>query len=81
MVRAMAAPTIASVATPDPVPTLDPIACCGSVRNDVLDSGDAETLARAFAALSDPIRLRMLFDEVARADFLTPFGGDRRRTG
>ena len=60
MVRAMAAPTIASVATPDPVPTLDAIACCGSVRNDVLDSADAETLARAFAALSDPIRLRML---------------------
>ncbi len=56
----MAAPTIAPVATPDPVPTLDPIACCGSVRNDVLDSADAETLARAFAALSDPIRLRML---------------------
>ena len=54
MVRTMAAPTTATVAT------LDPIACCGSVRNDVLDSADAETLARAFAALSDPIRLRML---------------------
>src|SRR6188474_3786088 len=61
MVRAMAAPpTIAPVATPDPVPTLDPVACCGSVRTDVLDPADAETLARAFAALSDPIRLRML---------------------
>ena len=50
----MAAPTIATIAT------LDPIACCASVRNDVLDSADAETLARSFAALSDPIRLRML---------------------
>ena len=60
MVKTMAAPTIATIATLDPVATLDPIACCGSVRNDVLDSADAETLARAFAALSDPIRLRML---------------------
>ena len=40
--------------------TLDPVACCGSVRADVLDPDDANTLARSFAALSDPIRLRML---------------------
>ena len=52
--EAMAASTIATIAT------LDPVACCGSVRTDVLDPADAETLARAFTALSDPIRLRML---------------------
>ena len=58
--ESMAAPTIAPVATLDGVATLDPVACCGSVRTDVLDQADAETLARAFTALSDPIRLRML---------------------
>jgi ArsR family transcriptional regulator len=42
------------------VATLDPVACCGSVRTDLLDTDDAELLARAFAALADPIRLRML---------------------
>ena len=52
--EAMAASIIATIAT------LDPVACCGSVRTDVLDPADAETLARAFTALSDPIRLRML---------------------
>jgi ArsR family transcriptional regulator len=39
---------------------LDPIACCGTVRGDVLSESDAETLATAFTALSDPVRLRML---------------------
>ena len=46
---------------------LDPIACCGSVRRDVLGEADAELLARSFAALADPIRLRML-SVVAAAD-------------
>jgi ArsR family transcriptional regulator, arsenate/arsenite/antimonite-responsive transcriptional repressor len=39
---------------------LDPVMCCGSVRAEVLDETDAELLARSFAALSDPTRLRML---------------------
>ena len=47
--------------------TLDPVACCGSVRTDVLDPDGAETLARSFAALSDPIRLRMLSAVAAQA--------------
>ncbi len=51
-VRIMPAPTKTAV--------LDPVACCGSVRTDVLAEADAELLARAFAALSDPIRLRLL---------------------
>jgi ArsR family transcriptional regulator, arsenate/arsenite/antimonite-responsive transcriptional repressor len=39
---------------------LDPIACCAPVRTDVLDETQATVLAQSFAALSDPIRLRLL---------------------
>lgn len=45
----------------------DAIACCGSVRADVLGDDDAAMLARSFAALADPVRLRML-SAVASAD-------------
>ena len=45
---------------PAPRIALDPVACCGSVRADVLSEADAELLARSFGALADPIRLRML---------------------
>ena len=38
----------------------DPIACCAPVRADALGEGDAALLARSFAALADPIRLRLL---------------------
>jgi ArsR family transcriptional regulator, arsenate/arsenite/antimonite-responsive transcriptional repressor len=40
--------------------TLDPIACCAPVRTDVLDQAQAVLLANSFAALADPIRLRLL---------------------
>jgi ArsR family transcriptional regulator, arsenate/arsenite/antimonite-responsive transcriptional repressor len=40
--------------------TLDPIACCSPVRADVLDEDQAVLLANSFAALADPIRLRLL---------------------
>src|SRR3954470_22391812 len=40
--------------------TLDPIACCSPVRTDVLDEAQAVVLANSFAALADPIRLRLL---------------------
>ena len=39
---------------------LDQIACCAPVRSDVLDEAQATLLANSFAALADPIRLRML---------------------
>lgn len=45
----------------------DAIACCGSVRAEVLGDDDAAMLARSFAALADPVRLRML-SAVASAD-------------
>jgi ArsR family transcriptional regulator len=53
--------------------------CCGSVCTDVLTEDSAENLARSFAALSDPVRLRLLScvasaDEVCACDLLEPSG-------
>ncbi len=63
------------------VAVLDPIACCSPVRSDVLDEGQAAVLAISFAALADPIRLRLLSyiaasggDEVCACDLLEPSG-------
>ncbi len=60
---------------------LDPIACCSPVRSGVLDEDQAVVLATSFAALSDPIRLRLLSyiaaseaDEVCACDLLEPSG-------
>ena len=60
---------------------LDPIACCTPVRSETIDAATAGTLARSFAALSDPIRLRLLSfiasanaDEVCACDLLEPSG-------
>jgi ArsR family transcriptional regulator len=60
---------------------LDPIACCAPVRVDVLEESQAEVLAASFAALADPIRLRLLSyiaasdaDEVCACDLLEPSG-------
>ena len=60
---------------------LDPIVCCSAVRSDVLDEDQAVVLADSFAALSDPIRLRLLSyiaasneDEVCACDLLEPSG-------
>ena len=39
---------------------LDPVTCCSPVRAEALDASAAEVLARSFAALADPIRLRLL---------------------
>jgi ArsR family transcriptional regulator len=62
-------------------PVLDPIACCTPVRVETLDEDIAEALARSFAALSDPIRLRLLSfiasadaDEVCACDLIEPSG-------
>jgi ArsR family transcriptional regulator len=60
---------------------LDPIACCAPVRADVLDEDQADLLANSFAALADPIRLRLLSfiaasdsDEVCACELLEPSG-------
>lgn len=44
----------------EPVERMDPVACCTPVRADSLSETDAELLARSFAALADPVRLRLL---------------------
>jgi ArsR family transcriptional regulator, arsenate/arsenite/antimonite-responsive transcriptional repressor len=49
------------------VVTVNRVVCCSPVRSVVLDEAAAESLARSFAALSDPIRLRLL-SFVASAD-------------
>ena len=53
--------------------------CCGSVLTAPLSQPDAEVLARGFAALADPVRLRLLSmiaatDEVCSCDLLQPLG-------
>ena len=61
--------------------SLDPIACCSPVRTDVLDEAQAALLAASFAALADPIRLRLLshiaaagVNEVCACDLVEPSG-------
>ena len=53
--------------------------CCGSVLTAPLSQPDAEVLARGFAALADPVRLRLLSmiaatDEACSCDLLQPLG-------
>jgi ArsR family transcriptional regulator len=53
--------------------------CCTSVCSDVLDDESAERLAHAFAALADPVRLRLLScvasaPEVCACDLIEPSG-------
>ena len=53
--------------------------CCGSVLTAPLSQPDAEVLARGFAALADPVRLRLLSmiaatEEVCSCDLLQPLG-------
>jgi ArsR family transcriptional regulator, arsenate/arsenite/antimonite-responsive transcriptional repressor len=53
------------------------IGCCGSVLAEPLSARDATELANAFAALADPVRLRLLSiiaaaDEVCSCDLEGP---------
>lgn len=56
------------------------IACCAPVSKESLDEADASDLARSFAALADPIRLRLLSiiasagAPVCACDLLEPSG-------
>jgi ArsR family transcriptional regulator len=59
----------------------DLLACCTPVRDDLLDEDEAAVLARSFAALADPTRLRLLShvasaggDEVCMCDLVEPSG-------
>jgi ArsR family transcriptional regulator len=60
---------------------LDPVACCAPVTDGVLEEDQAEALAAAFAALADPVRLRLLSiiasaggDEICACDLIEPSG-------
>ena len=61
-------------------PATDPLACCSPVRSDALDETQAGLLARSFAALADPVRLRLLSfitsspGEVCACDLVEPSG-------
>jgi ArsR family transcriptional regulator len=53
--------------------------CCASVREAPLDEATAADLAVGFAALADPVRLRLLSliassDEVCACDLVEPVG-------
>jgi ArsR family transcriptional regulator len=54
-------------------------ACCPSLLDSPLDEREAEDLAHAYAALADPVRLRLLSliadaGEVCACDLLEPLG-------
>jgi ArsR family transcriptional regulator, arsenate/arsenite/antimonite-responsive transcriptional repressor len=56
-------------------------ACCEPVRSEGFDDHDAAELARSFAALADPVRLRLLSliasdagGEVCACDLVAPVG-------
>ena len=67
-------------ATPQQIPIADAAACCSpSLLEAPLSEVDAHELARAFAALSDPVRLRCLSliasaDECCSCDLEAPLG-------
>jgi ArsR family transcriptional regulator len=59
------------------VPKTRTVGCCGSVLAEPLSERDARALASSFAALSDPVRLRLLSliasnDEVCSCDLEAP---------
>lgn len=58
---------------------VDRTACCASIVADVLDHDEAAELAAAFAALADPVRLRLLnlvvsAGEICSCDLTGPLG-------
>lgn len=65
--------------TRKPVALLEVDGCCSSVVAAPLSEADAEELAQGFAALADPVRLRLLSmiasaEEVCSCDLLEPLG-------
>jgi ArsR family transcriptional regulator len=58
----------------------DVVACCAPLRESTLDEAEAAELGRRFAALSDPVRLRLLSllatsdGAVCACDLVEPLG-------
>jgi ArsR family transcriptional regulator len=72
---------VVAVATRAKTAVLDSAMCCAPVTTTRLDEEQADVLARSFAALADPIRLRLLSfiassdqDEVCACDLVAPSG-------
>ncbi len=62
-----------------PIPVLDLAECCPTVLGAPLDDDEARALAHGFAALADPVRLRLLSmiagaEEVCSCDMQAPLG-------
>jgi len=62
-----------------PIAVTDLAECCPTVLGATLDEDEAVLLAHAFAALADPVRLRLLSmianaDEVCSCDMQEPLG-------
>lgn len=65
--------------TKQPTPAQDLAECCPTVLGAPLDDDEAKALAHGFAALADPVRLRLLSmiagaDEVCSCDMQEPLG-------
>lgn len=81
MYRRLSMERFGPVAT-DQLPVTAPTAddtCCTPIAAGALDERDAEALARTFAALADPVRLRLFSlvaanDEVCACDLQEPLG-------
>ena len=63
------------------LPVIETAGCCGPVLAGPLDAADAEDVAKAFAALGDPARLRLLgllasaaSGEACACDLVEPLG-------
>ena len=71
----------ATPTTTQPVATPGSVGCCGGIGTEALTPDQAASLAHAFAALSDPVRLRLLSliatstsGEVCACDLVEPVG-------
>lgn len=65
--------------TKQPIPVLEADPCCTSAVAAPLSEAEADELARVFAALADPVRLRLLSmiasaEEVCSCELLEPLG-------
>ena len=59
--------------------------CCSPIRDAPLSEADATELAKAFAALADPVRLRLLSlvaaaEETCSCDLMGPLGKSSAKT-
>ena len=65
------------MASKRPLAVIEPDACCATVLGAPLDLAEADQLAAGFAALADPVRLRLLSlvaanEEVCSCDLQAP---------